>query len=282
MLNVNSRLSFTSTETSFKAFGLTLKEIPEFVLDNDHHVAEIWLGDRQIGIWTDSMGFAWEDTSFLKGYVAFAGHSSTFSATGFGCEADIKAALSRSGYETGKIENADGLVVGLWSKEFGFTWVNPNPFAPVLEENKIFGTAFTQAQETAVTPAIEPVIRLERAAKPVQPQAEEKPAKVDYSKFSDRELRAYIQEKLATDNQWLRRAVVAIYNLQTSDEQISGLTKHHNGVGFNGLDSGIMTNIANRIIANRRSLTPSELTACRKIMPKYIGQLVRIVREKRG
>lgn len=51
--------------------------------------------------------------------------------------------------------------------------------------------------------------------------------KVNYDVMSDDELREYITQKVQTDNQWLRQAVVAIYERQTDDEQRTDSTNHH-------------------------------------------------------
>lgn len=43
--------------------------------------------------------------------------------------------------------------------------------------------------------------------------------------------REEIEEKIASDDRWLYRAIKAIYERQTRDEQIEETTKYHNGVG---------------------------------------------------
>lgn len=88
-----------------------------------------------------------------------------------------------------------------------------------------------------------------------------------------------IAEKITTDQAWTERAVVAIFNRQTSDEQYRGTTVERNFVGFNGCDAEIMSSFALWIIRGRR-LTPKQLALAQKKIRKYAGQLVSIANEK--
>lgn len=299
MLNVTSLNSFTNREGFAKAFSLTISEIPAFVRDNDHHVAEIYCGLTQVGIWTDSMGFVWKNTSFLWGYMVVAGGNNDHSFYGFSSEDEIEIHMLRTDLNTAKIQNPNGIVVGFWSRSKGITWIGENPFGPVKSEEKILGQAFAISGLTPKTQlAASDEISLDRKAvrkvvetgEAVEASEDVKLAiakvaylketngSVDWKELTDDECWEYFNHMIQTNTQWLRRAVVAIFNHQTSDEQVAGQTKHHNGVGFNGVDAEMMTNIAQRIIANSRSLTEREVTAARKTMRKYVRQLVRIMR----
>ena len=93
-----------------------------------------------------------------------------------------------------------------------------------------------------------------------------------------------IAEKLATNNTWLFRAILAIYNKQTDAEQAVGVTREDNGVGFNGVDSVILSSFAKQIktweVATGRRfptpLSPKQITIARAKMKKYAGQLAKI------
>lgn len=273
MYAINSYKSFTDKSDAAKAMSLTIREIAQFVTDNGHHVAELYLAGSKVGIYTDTMGFVWNAGCAPLGYTATTGGKNTRNVYGFSSEADLEHFFMETA-STGMISDPDGKVVGFWSVERGFTWIAVNPFGPVDPEASDLASAF-EGRKVQVE---EPVIRLDRPVKTVAEAAK----KVDYTAMGDRELRAHILNKMENSNEWLRHAVVAIFRRQTEDEQTSGQTKYSNGRGYNGLDAEIMTNIANRIIANRRSLSEKELAACRKIMPKYVGQLVEVVRETRG
>ncbi len=84
-----------------------------------------------------------------------------------------------------------------------------------------------------------------------------------------------IAYKMETDNVWLYRGLMAIYKHQTEDEKSSGITKHDNGIGFNGVDANFMTNLA-LFYKSYGFLTQKQLAHCRKKMKKYAKQLSNI------
>ena len=89
----------------------------------------------------------------------------------------------------------------------------------------------------------------------------------------------FIKNKLKTDIRWLLKGVVAIYNLQTFEEQASGNTIKGNGVGFNSADAPFLTSIAEQILADK-FLTEKQINAVRKAMIKYSGQLTALANGK--
>lgn len=100
----------------------------------------------------------------------------------------------------------------------------------------------------------------------------------------------YIREKLSTDDQWILRGLIAIYQRQTADEQEQQMTKHWNSVGFNGADAEILTSFAQRVIKRGWDafqaqkiaypisfyLTEKQEAILRRRITKYARQLVRI------
>lgn len=89
----------------------------------------------------------------------------------------------------------------------------------------------------------------------------------------------FIKEKLLSDNKWLMRGIVAIFEKQTWDEQQTEQTQEHNGVGFNGIDAELMSSFAKQI-QRGRVLSAKQLALAHKKMPKYSGQLLNIAKEK--
>lgn len=88
-----------------------------------------------------------------------------------------------------------------------------------------------------------------------------------------------IRAMLDCNDAWLYRSVVAIYAGQTANEQSQGGTLEDNGIGFNGVDGGIMSSYAQQL--NRCGwLSPKQTYIARKKMGKYAGQLLAIAREK--
>lgn len=97
-----------------------------------------------------------------------------------------------------------------------------------------------------------------------------------------------IREKLVTDQRMLERAVVAIFEKQTEDEQRTGDTRHDNGIGFAGCDSQNGSYMAKYILTGierygkqyGQNLSGKFLEKAKKFMPKYAKQLYKIQLEK--
>lgn len=90
-----------------------------------------------------------------------------------------------------------------------------------------------------------------------------------------------IAQKLISSDKWLYAGIVAIFNRQTVDEQSAEVTNRTNAMGFNGTDARFGSSLAKRIKAGY-SLSPKQLVAGRKMMQKYAGQLMKVVKEKNG
>ena len=88
-----------------------------------------------------------------------------------------------------------------------------------------------------------------------------------------------IREQLMTNDQWLVRGVIAIFNFQTASEQSSDETNQNNGVGFNGSDAFILSKFA-KFAKRTGFLTPKQKAIALKKMPKYAGQLAKIANKK--
>jgi hypothetical protein len=84
-----------------------------------------------------------------------------------------------------------------------------------------------------------------------------------------------IKDKILTDDKWLERAVVAIYNKQTNDEKECEATIKDNGVGFSGAHARMGSYMARWVLKGNR-LSDKWLDRARRMMVKYAGQLTRI------
>lgn len=84
-----------------------------------------------------------------------------------------------------------------------------------------------------------------------------------------------IQQLLATSDKAVCRALVAIYARQTHQEQLSGTTKEHNGVGFSAFDAEFLSSLAEQV-KTRGTLSPRQLELARKKMKSYWRQLLEI------
>ena len=89
--------------------------------------------------------------------------------------------------------------------------------------------------------------------------------------WEEDEMRTLVQ----TNDKVLYGALKQLYACQTADEQCSGETRERNGAGFNGVDSGILSSIAEFLNKNG-FLTDKQKALVRKKMVKYNKQLVRL------
>lgn len=88
-------------------------------------------------------------------------------------------------------------------------------------------------------------------------------------KYERKEL---LREKLGTNRAWALRALVRIYELQTSDEQASGHTREYNEVGFSGVDGEILSSFAEQY-KEKGFLSKKQMDILFGKMPKYWRQL---------
>jgi hypothetical protein len=96
--------------------------------------------------------------------------------------------------------------------------------------------------------------------------------------------REEIRERLLQgEAAWLERAIVALFQLQTPDEQRDGVTRYRNGEGFNRDDAWYGTYLA-RHLQNGGKLTdfPMALVWAQARMPRYAGQLASLVNRRRS
>jgi hypothetical protein len=91
---------------------------------------------------------------------------------------------------------------------------------------------------------------------------------------------------IATSDAFIERATLALYERQTSDEQIQGTASHDNALGFSGVHAEVMTSFAQQIIKSTwpegHRLSPKQRNVARKILSHYTGQLIQIRDEKKG
>jgi len=101
--------------------------------------------------------------------------------------------------------------------------------------------------------------------------------------------REFIENKIATDDRWLEKGILAIFKYQTEHEKKIVGTCEWNGVGFNGADGSFMTSIGlylhkahyryNKPIGT--ILSSKQKYVARKRMMKYSGQLLKIAEQKK-
>jgi hypothetical protein len=87
--------------------------------------------------------------------------------------------------------------------------------------------------------------------------------------------REEIETLVNTNDRAVERAMVAIWERQTADEQSSDTTRHHNGIGFSGWTARSGSYYA-RWVLDGNSLTGKHLVKARRIALHHAGQLLRI------
>lgn len=108
--------------------------------------------------------------------------------------------------------------------------------------------------------------------------------------MNKKETAEFYKTKMQTDMRWLERALIAIYNKQTEDEQDNHAVSHDNGMGFTQADANYLTWAAKFVMGINRpegqrlncsqKMIDNHVPKVRKRMMKYAGQLVRIVEAK--
>lgn len=86
-----------------------------------------------------------------------------------------------------------------------------------------------------------------------------------------------IQDLINTSDAALYRSILKIYENQTDDEQEYFTTRHYNDVGFSGVHAEIMTSYA-VFYEKNKYLTKNQKVVARKIMKKYAGQIIKMMR----
>lgn len=86
--------------------------------------------------------------------------------------------------------------------------------------------------------------------------------------------RDQIKHMLDTDARWVVRGLLFLHSEQTEDEKASGMTREHNGRGFNGFAAPFASSLV-EWINKGRNLSPKQLAGGRKVCVRHIGQLER-------
>lgn len=88
-----------------------------------------------------------------------------------------------------------------------------------------------------------------------------------------------VRKKLATNRQWVERAIVKLYEFQTADEQQNAYTSDKNNVGFNAFDAKTLTYYATWIKSGN-NLSGDFLAKAFTMVPKYAQQILNAIEAK--
>lgn len=85
-----------------------------------------------------------------------------------------------------------------------------------------------------------------------------------------------IAAKLLCDPKWVEKAILVLYDRQTSDEQAGGETRHDNAQGFTSADAKRMSFVAEFLKSGKHLTREKALGTYGHRLQKYAGQLARI------
>ena len=89
----------------------------------------------------------------------------------------------------------------------------------------------------------------------------------------------YFKNKIATDDSWARRALIVVYDNQTSLEKATDHTVNQNEVGFSKPDAKRFSYYG-RLAKAGKPLFPEVMERVKRKMPHYANQLVNQCIEK--
>lgn len=85
----------------------------------------------------------------------------------------------------------------------------------------------------------------------------------------------FLKEKLSTDANWAKRALLRIFDFQTNEEKNVEYVKVINGIGFTAFDAEILTSFAKQLNKTGR-LSDLQMKVLKSKMPKYWNQVLMI------
>lgn len=95
-------------------------------------------------------------------------------------------------------------------------------------------------------------------------------------------LKATIAAKLLTEPAWVEKAILVLYDRQTSDEQATQETGHNNAQGFTSADARRMSFVAEFLKSGKHLTREKALGTYGRKLQKYAGQLARIAMAKQA
>lgn len=88
-----------------------------------------------------------------------------------------------------------------------------------------------------------------------------------------KQIEVFVKNKLHTDDNWAKRALVVVFNNQTESEQMAECTVEHNNVGFTGPDAELLSSFAKQL-KKYGGLSPKQMLFLKRLMPKYHAQVI--------
>lgn len=84
-----------------------------------------------------------------------------------------------------------------------------------------------------------------------------------------------IRALLETNDRMVEKSIVKLWERQTEDEKATKDTNTQNGIGYNHVDSSLMSSFAEQILRGKR-LSEKQMVYARKKIMKYAKQITKI------
>ncbi len=92
--------------------------------------------------------------------------------------------------------------------------------------------------------------------------------------LTNKQREIFIKSMIAIDDRWALRALIVVYDNQTSDEQRGRYVDRMNGVGFTKSDARLMSVFAQ--LYKDKGLTENQILQVKLRMPKYWKQILAV------
>jgi len=89
----------------------------------------------------------------------------------------------------------------------------------------------------------------------------------------------FVKSKLKTNKYWAKKALVSIFNNQTTEEKTNNTSVEKNGLGFNKYDSRILCPMT-KIALSKRKFSEKQFQILFDRLPKYTNQFISLVDQK--
>lgn len=96
----------------------------------------------------------------------------------------------------------------------------------------------------------------------------------DKKKITKKAMTEFVQQKLATDDKWAKKALKVINGRQTKAERVCAQTAEANGVGFS-MTHAFLSKYA-EFYEKRGFLSPKQMATVKKFIKKYHRQIIEV------
>ena len=99
----------------------------------------------------------------------------------------------------------------------------------------------------------------------------------DRTMTTQTQLKTYLKDRLSSDAEFAQEALLLVYSMQTTEEQIIGGTRYQNKMGFNGTDGDFGSSLAVQL-QNYGRLSDRQMGYVFRMMPKYWKQVITLIK----